>query len=234
MTINVYVGDVAEYLSKVAKQSDQLAKLIDSTNYQNLSDGTYYTSIGDLDHIIHFGKILQQSDNIFYVEPTRWSSINIKKWTECYLLAFFYANNKIIHGFQINKSEHKSVMLELVDTRKTSSVQIWNAGCSITFGTGIDESQRYGKLIGDHFNLPVSFLTKPGTSIRWQADQILRSNIKKGDLLIWGLTSIDRTIQWNQSRLVHVHRTTTDDPRLIEQLLSDQMMYDAVGYIHQV
>jgi hypothetical protein len=234
MTIDVYVGDVSEYLSVVALQADISAILITSKNYQNLAAGTYYTSIGDLDRLEQFGNILQQADNIFYVEPVKWSDSNMKTWTEEYLQSFFYANNKVIHGFCINESKDKSAILAQADTRKVKSAQLWVAGCSISIGIGVDATQRYGQLISNQLQMPVSFLSREASSLKWQADQILRSDIQKDDILIWGLTGIHRTPQWKNSVLRHYVPNYTKDPVVLEQLTSDHMIYDAVTSIHQV
>jgi hypothetical protein len=234
MTITVYVGDTSEDLAIAAKQVDTLAKLIDSTNYLNLSAGTYYISIGDLEKLSHFANILRQANNIFYIEPTRWSDIKIKHWTEKYLYAFFYASNKIIRGFQINKSIDYANILAISDTRKTNYHQLWVAGCSISHGIGVGKDQTFGKLISNHLKMPVSFLTRPGSSIKWQADQILRSNLKKGDILVWGLTGINRTVIWEKSVLSHHLISSAEDTNILRLLSSDQMIYDAVTSIHQV
>lgn len=234
MTIDVYVGDVSSYLSVVALQADTSAILITPKNYQNLSAGTYYTSIGDLDRLEQFANILQQADNIFYVEPVEWSDVKMKIWTEEYLRPFVYANNKVIHGFCINESKDKSAMLALADTRKVKSPQLWVAGCSISIGIGVDATQRYGQLISNQLRLPVSFLSRSASSLKWQADQILRSDIQKDDILIWGLTGIHRTPQWKNSVLRHYVPNYTKDPVVLEQLTSDHMIYDAVTSIHQV
>jgi hypothetical protein len=177
---------------------------------------------------------LQQADNIFYVEPDKWSNLKMKAWTEDYLQSFFYVNGKTITGFKIQPASNKDNILALADTRKTSSNQLWVAGCSITAGIGVGADQRYSKLITDYFNLPISDLSALGTSIRWQADQILRSDIKKDDLLIWGLTGIHRTARWNDSTLSHYTINNTTSPVLLEYLTSDQIMYDAVVSIYQV
>jgi hypothetical protein len=234
MTITVYVGDVVEDLAIAACTSDASAKLIDSTNYQNLSTGTYYTSIGDLNRLRHFGSILQQADNIFYIEPAEWSDVKIKYWTEDYLSAFFYAGNKVINGFQISKSNDYEDILAISDTRKTNYRQLWIAGCSISHGVGVGVDQTFGKLLSDHLQIPVSFLTRSGSSIKWQADQILRSDLKKGDILVWGLTAINRASKWENSILSHCTISSTKDHNILQLLNSDQMIYDAVTAIHQV
>jgi hypothetical protein len=77
---------------------------------------------------------------------------------------------------------------------------LWTAGCSVTAGTGVDYKDRWGTLLAEYLNLPEVTLSKLGTSVGWAADQILRSDIKEGDIVVWGLTSIPRvqiSRNWN-------------------------------------
>ena len=84
--------------------------------------------------------------------------------------------------------------LNLVDQRRhDNGPQLWTAGCSFAHGDGLEDiNQRYGQLVADHLNLPVSFLTAPGSGIDWAHDQILRSDLREGDAVLWGLTVINR------------------------------------------
>jgi hypothetical protein len=41
--------------------------------------------------------------------------------------------------------------------------------------------------------MPEVMLARPGASIKWAADQILRSDINRGDIVVWGLTTLHRT-----------------------------------------
>jgi hypothetical protein len=177
---------------------------------------------------------LKQASNIVYIEPVKWSNIKLKYWTEDYLGAFFYVSDKIINGFQIDKSNDYDNILATSDTRKTDHQQLWIAGCSISHGIGVGVDQTFGKLLSNYLQMPVSFLTRPGSSIKWQADQILRSDLKKGDILVWGLTSINRTIRWENSTLLHCNTASTKDSNILRLLASDQMIYDAVTSIYQV
>ena len=83
--------------------------------------------------------------------------------------------------------------LTVVDQRKTAGQQIWIVGCSYAHGNCLEYiNQRYGQLVAEYYHLPVSFLTKPGSSIDWACDQILRADINPGDIVIWGITSVNR------------------------------------------
>lgn len=65
---------------------------------------------------------------------------------------------------------------------------LWTAGCSITAGAGVEPDQRYGHLLSKKLDLPEVVLASNGASISFSADTILRSNIKSGDIVVWGIT----------------------------------------------
>ncbi len=241
--ITVYVGDVTEHLGELARQHDPMATLIDQNNCVDLDSGTYYTSIGDVGSLVNFALVLRQATHITYARPVQWSdqvkgSSKMQAWTEDYLSVF--ANNKVIINFDIKLTDDKDTMLQLEEPRKVSGPQLWISGCSITHGTGVTVNQRYGQLLADQLDLPVSFLAQPGSSLTWQADQILRSDIRAGDTVIWGLTSHQRFPYFKNNKITHVTPLTYDrDPAFkhrvdIAFLDSEQLIYQAVVEIHQV
>lgn len=81
---------------------------------------------------------------------------------------------------------------DLVSSRKTNDNILWTAGCSVTFGDGVVYEQRYGSLLAKQMQMPEISLSKPGSSMMWTADQILRSDIRMNDIVVWGLTTFDR------------------------------------------
>lgn len=103
--------------------------------------------------------------------------------------------------------------LSLEDIRKTENPQAWAAGCSFAWGHGLsDGNLPYPELVAERLNLQCSILSRPGASIEWSADQLLRSKIKQDDLIIWGLSSVNR-FPWSKNReITHVN------PRLFEDL----------------
>lgn len=197
--ITVFVGDTNIELSIAAKDFDSAAKLVTKDNYSDLGPGTYYTSIGDLSNLSQFGQILVQADTIIYAPPATWSDQTMKKWTEDYLKVATFDPYKNVQGFIADNYDDHRDMLWLADQRKSDKEQIWIAGCSISLGMGVADSERYGTLISKKLNLPVSFLTERASSISWAADQILRSDIRKNDIVFWGITSTDRLTYWNDS-----------------------------------
>ena len=104
-----------------------------------------------------------------------------------------------------NKSENSSklsedsTLVKLKSKRKSDDqAQLWIAGCSVTAGVGVNPDQRFAVLIAENFGGQFVDLAKGGSSIEFATDQILRSNIRNGDWVIWGLTSEYRALIWDR------------------------------------
>lgn len=240
--ITVFVGDITPDLSSRAVDHDSGAKLITNDNYRDLGPGTYYTSIGDLGNLNQFSTVLLQADVIIYSPPSTWSSSVMKYWTEDYLEVFSCMNHKTVVGFD-GPSPVLAEMSELVDCRRSDDRQIWIAGCSISHGVGVMPEERWGVLVAQELSIPVSFLTQDSSSLVWAADQILRSDVRSGDLIFWGLTSIHRFSFWNHVTQQVRHCT----PQGWEQektflssfikenfLASDTLIYEAINAVYRV
>jgi len=132
--------------------------------------------------------------------------------------------------------------MDLVDQRRYGkNPQLWVAGCSFAHGFCLkDINQRYGQLVADHLNLPVSFLTAPGSGIDWAHDQLLRSDLKKGDTVLWGLTSINRYSFFDgRERFVNAWNLGTHalghyEPFLEKLYVTDSMFYRHIRLIAQI
>lgn len=243
--ITLLVGDVEDYLAKKAIQLDPHARLITQENHADITDGTYYVSLGDFVSLEIFIDVLDKAETLIYCPPKKWSDntnsgSKMKYWTEHYLMHFLNYKN-VIHNNQLSfMSAEKSIMLSLSDTRKCHDSQLWISGCSVSHGVGVAQNQRFGKLLADLVNLPVSFLTKGSSSIQWAADQILRSDIRCNDIVVWGLTSMGRLPFYSNGEIKHiVPQTYVDNSQLnkivpIERLDDDNMIYQNLVKIHAV
>ena len=80
----------------------------------------------------------------------------------------------------------------LYAVRSADKSILWTAGCSYTEGVGVDWEQRYGHLLAEKLSMPEVSLSRGGASIGWAADQLLRSDIRPGDIVVWGLTESAR------------------------------------------
>jgi hypothetical protein len=203
--IKIFIGDCTPDLAKIATNDSLGAQLLDYSNHSKvISNGTYYTSLSDLPSIGALIKVLEQADEIIYTPPAKWSDLNKgtskqQQWTEFYCL--YFNDKKIVKGLEhISAAKCRNKMLELADVRAADNTkQLWIAGCSISNGDGVEIDERYGHHLANKLDMPVSFLTQGGSSINWAADQILRSDIQPGDIVVWGLTSLARTTFMNDN-----------------------------------
>ena len=242
--ITIYVGDVTEYLSTIALKADPTATLLTNGQINDISPGTYYTSIGDLGDLVNFAKVLRQADQIVYAPPDKWSDSffgksKMQMWTEDYLKAFIYF--RPIENFPdrlvTEVPKNKSTILKLSDVRKSDQPQLWVSGCSFTDGDGIRPNQRYGQLLSDQLNLPVSFLSQSGSSITWAADQILRSDLRENDILVWGLTSVPRINYFQDNKIHHIFPSSQEHIKNFQKFLvehEEDILYKSLTSVYQV
>lgn len=234
--ITIYLGDVTEYLAHQACLEDSSAQLITQDNFANLTPGVYYTSLGDIGSLWCLGETLMQADKIVYVPPAKWSDeiqghSVMKTWYEDYLNIFKFRCK--IENY--STAPKFSNVAKLFDTRKTEAPQLWIAGCSISHGIGVTSETRYGQLLANRLNLDVSFLTTGGSSIMWATDQILRSDIRSGDIVVWGLTTRNRITHFENDKFAFYNiRNLRPRDQLLELILSDHTTYQCVTSVLQV
>jgi hypothetical protein len=132
-------------------------------------------------------------------------------------------------------------MLDLIDSRKTNDKQLWVAGDSFTVGTPwVNENETYRSILSQKLKLPVSILAKGGSSISWTADQILRSDIHKNDIVVFMLTSTHRFPYYTDKQVHHINARSIElDPKLKtkfnkEVILDLNLVYQAITSIDRV
>lgn len=248
MTITLFVGDCTEELADAAKKFDNSAHLIDFSNFDSYLESsddniTAYTSAADLPKISKdravFYEILKKADKIYYRPPQRWSDhdpefspISQQRLTEFFL----HLTNQEKHNVDgLNLTPYACTpYLSLQDTRINNESQLWIAGCSFTAGIGVNENERYAVKVAQLFGGKFSDLSKSASSMEYSADQILRSDIRKNDTVVWTLTSEYRAPYWDRdaqealginSHSLKVKKTTkaddvTDETRLYKAIIS--------------
>lgn len=242
----IFFGDTSDQPRLLARAYDPSACLMDHKNYYNYLDtpsGTVYSSLGDLPKDISVVyKILLSADKIFYCDWDQKVDLNnpsdSQKGFTHYVLSLILKIKKNVYNLDLS-AYNPAKYVKLSDTRKNQQPQLWVAGCSMSHGVGVNHNERYGYLLSQRLNRSVSFLTHSGSSIDWAADQILRSDIVKGDIIVWGITSENRLPIWDTklNHLLHVNFTIAEMFNLTEirkLLLSDHSYYNAFTHIHQV
>jgi hypothetical protein len=203
--MKLIIGDITEYLSDYAKSLDKDAYLVDHSNADQKHTGIIYTSLGDVS-LAELHQLMLQANEIIYYPPEEWSDSKLELTTKIEM--WRCSGRFIING--IDKIQWPDTSKTLVDQRKSNKPQLWTAGCSLTFGLGVRSDKAWPKIVSDQLALELSNLSWPGSSIRWSADQILRSDIQKGDIVIWGLTSPYRFPCYDNKETVHVTANTWD------------------------
>ena len=257
MNLKLFVGDCDEYLANEAKKYDSTAFLIDFGNYKKILKNNSkvkntsivaYTSAADLPKITSsnsaFFDILNIAEEIYYCPPLVWSDANtdrelhsMQKITEYFLYEINNRKNNV-NGLDLTHWKEEYNFLQLEDYPKSKDSNIWIAGCSITEGVGVDTEQRYGNLLAKSLDKSLVMLGRAGTSNEFAADQILRSDIKSTDIVIWGVTSEFRATEWNKiSNDVHSinpYNFEKSETGNLETLSLETRLYKSIISINQV
>lgn len=222
---DLFVGDVGEYLARIAQSHDAKACLLTHTN---TAAGTYYTSVADMGSLEHFQQICLKAREIWYCPPACWSSPDQQHWTESVLA---YVRQWVrCHGTVSNP--YQWLVDELaVKPRAAPGQQLWTVGCSITAGVGIDRAQRWPMLVQQSLGLPMTDLSCAGSSVIWQSDQIIRSPIKQHDIVLWGVTTPQRLSIIKDRSVYHLNsRSFEQHPDLMQWLSPDILDNDTLIY----
>lgn len=239
--IKIYIGDVTREVRDAAKADDNNASLLTGKNCSFVSPGVYYTSHGDITNPIDFLALLLKANELVFVPPAKkWSDTKLdisdmERWT------LFYLNIAKNQNIPVkNLPDPDPCLLQLQDVRQSDSPQVWAVGCSTAHGIGVERAETFGSLVAKELSMPVSFLTLPGSSIEWAADQILRSDIRTGDIIVWGLTHVGRFPYYKDKKIHHINIRWFDLSESIKvpfnktAILDDDLTYKAITKIHQV
>lgn len=172
--------------NKIFLDSNNLSKIIsDSKSYD------CYTTIEDIG-FYNTTKLINNAQNIVLVDINKQTLAEIPESSvHGYFNVIKLARQKISSNLDFLDDIFNDINARSSE-RKVDDLTLWTVGCSLTAGIGVDESQRYGYVLSKLLNLPETVLARPGASISWAADQILRADIKKDDTVIWGLTNLSR------------------------------------------
>lgn len=245
------VGTADEYLIQKAKEYSDNPILVTESNWTEVID-VGYTGIEEFNDKLLLLNVLLSASKILYYPDNTIAKFDLSFPTECargllenILLAVDQyvpvtnLKNQLLGTAQVDSDT--ALFLALADQRKTKNPQLWAVGCSYTYGTGVNPSERYPALISNQLSIPVSNLSLPGTSIQWAADQILRSDIKKGDTIIWGLTNKQRMSWVWQEKILNITIVDYIKYKHLEKIFPKKLLideknslYQSIIHIHQV
>ena len=186
------------YISpKTYKWGNNQTQLISEKNIDDIIDNVdridCHTSIADINGN-NIQKVIRAAQEIYLVDI----DICIIPDDQMYEYGRLF-NELHKHSHKVNLSTISNIdLLDMSNintmraTRKCEDPVLWTVGCSVTYGDGVTANDRWGKLLSDKLNLSEVSLSISGSSINWSADQILRADIKAGDIVVWGLTTQSR------------------------------------------
>ena len=244
MTITVFVGDSDDSIAIKAKEYDPAAYLVDYSNFEyflkfdSTANITVYTAHSDLPKITNdravLYEVLKKADVIYYAPPLYWSdqstdffSVTSQKSLTLYFLSIINSQKNNVIGLDLEEYQH-SKYLALNAVRNTNKSVVWSAGCSIANGAGVGINERYSSLVASAISKPLLDLSKSGGSIEYAADQILRSDVRKNDIIIWGLTEEARFPEWDRKK-----QTVVSGDRNVHTL-TETRVYKSLTSVHQV
>jgi len=241
--LKIFVGDVDQYLSNLAKSHDKSAYQIDSSNLYNTHSGTVYVSIGDLCNLKELYHILAQATELIYAPPDHWPVTyqDMEKFSMPWITVSYLATIAAEYNIPVkNLPIIDNLSIPTIINRTTARPQLWVAGCSTTVGVAVHSSERYANIVSAALGLDLNMLAHPGSSIAWSASQILKSDISPGDIVVWGLTTLER-FQWYSDGSIrhigmHYYKSNPDFNKVIKLDLLDHehRLYEALDSIQQV
>jgi hypothetical protein len=240
------VSSETEHLISQARKFSDKPVLVNSENFHT-DYGVGYTSIIEFDDKTKFIEAVLSAKEVFYIPDLSDQKFDINDPTRSDRgltenLLSLISQSKNINGLE-NLLGFKEVlpslnlMSNLSDIRHSELPTLWNVGCSFTAGEGVAPTDRWGHLLGNKIDLPISFLAQNGSSITWQGNQILRSDIRKNDIVVWGLTTINRLPYYSLDQgEVHQMINSTSLKKMMAGLLIDDeyMYYLAITQMHAV
>lgn len=214
MSITVVVGDVGQYLANYARDRWHNSRLLDNNYWplfvqQQTNVQIVYTSLGDLS-LSRMMDVLNMASHVVYHPPKEWSdgrtlnefdpTASMQGLTEN-LLLMCMSHTLVENSDLIQRAKD---LLPPVAERHSDQPQLWCVGCSVTYGVGVTSAERYANLLAKQLAMPCSVLAALGASNSWAADQLLRSDIRAGDIVIWGITGLARQTVISEGKCLHM------------------------------
>ena len=167
------------------------SEFLTKENYKSATTGwrqkDYHTSIEDLNLKLNECKKLVNNCNV--IELLEWktlTSCDYPNYVHILALSELVDPTTDLAKIYIKHADYARAL------RTTDDPVLWAAGCSFTSAVGVELNERWGHLVASELGLEEVNIARGGASIWNASDQILRSDIRKDDTVVWGLTSVGR------------------------------------------
>jgi len=130
------------------------------------------------------------------------------------------------------KNKEKSFTILDTNTRKDEPT-LWVFGCSHSFGTGLEKDQKsYGVLLAEELNMPLRVLAWPGSSTHFSLRHLVNSNIKKDDIVVWQLTTVERFSYMEKKLLKEVILPVRPEQKFMEYHTDEQLHFQQLTLLN--
>lgn len=240
----VIVGDTDEVLADYAQKIDPNAYLVTADNFDQSHTGLVYTSLGDLRGVDQLLALLSKSTKIIFLSPKKriwsdWFNDN-DRYSIGWLTKHYCLTASKLFDIPLEMDHCDSICPENVHARMSNEPHTWIVGCSTTKGVGVSEDEIYWKKTARYLGNPVVDLSRSGSSISWASDQLLRADLRKGDKIIWGITTANR-FYWYHSGAVQMinplfYENSPDFKQIVPEhiLVDDHWTYEGLAAIDRV
>lgn len=234
MTV-LFVGNIDESPSIEAKKFASAATLILPDNVNKMSDyAVAYISIGD--HSIEdFLRCLDQAKELHYAPSNQWEHDETRQTTERWLM--YFSHRKPVYNLP---PETKNNFLKLADQRKSDKSQLWVVGDEIAAEIGLTPGNGVGSFLSKKLKTDASYLVDQSASIVWCSDQILRSDLRKDDKILWLLPPMgvinyyDLQVQRSIELANQAEQKSNNPQDNLEQLQNTNLMHINLAAIDRV
>lgn len=223
MTTKLYITHPTFNFNSVNKNSI----LLDNINTK-LTSTEYHTSLGDLTihellSIVHnFNSIEYVDNNFIKDEEITIDTLNFLSYVNTSMRV-----NNFLDAEVLSFAEHPDIKSDY----KTST--LWVYGCSHSHGTGLNHNSKpYGIHLAEGLNLPLKLITKPGSSTHWSLRQLINSNLKKTDIVVWQITNPYRLSYFNGKQVTEVVLSYCNNRTLIETYKDEQCFFLQMSYVN--
>lgn len=192
-----------------------------------LDSNEYHTSLGDMSSA-DIIKISNNFPTINFVDRKFNRSSDIYKETVILLNSLSWSKN--VTNFTINLPI--SFADPMVITRPDGPA-LWVFGCSHSHGVGLlPDEKRFGEIVAASLNLPLVLISNPGSSLSWSLRNLMASNIKSNDVVIWQLTTPHRISQYNGINTKEILLARSDNRCLLEVFDDNQVFFNHINLLN--
>ena len=192
-----------------------------------LDSNEYHTSLGDMSSS-DLIKISNNFSTINFVDEMFDHSSDIYK--ETVILLNSLSQSKHVTNFKVGLPI--SFADPIVNNRPNGPA-LWVFGCSHSHGVGLRPGEKkFSEIVAESLNLPLMLISKPGSSLNWSTRNLMASDIKPNDVVIWQLTTPHRVSQYNGTNITEIVLAHSSNRYLIEVFDDNQVFFNHISLLN--